>query len=222
MVGRTELLQRRLDGPHRQPAIHRGGASRATHRQLNRCRRDDDEDPLLHHELGLDRPPRDLPGGGTPAFHARIVHLAWLPTRARRNPSHPPAKAATGWSGPAVATSQKYQAAAGVSSLATTGPITVCEPTQRKHVFGLQPKWSPRPKANHEMVTAMPMPNVRTATVDHRNAMAAMGLPSGCVHPACWKRVDAAKPAAIVRALSTRLRSRQSCVAKGAGRSAGR
>ena len=54
MGGRPELLQRRLDGPHRQPAIDRGGAGRATHRQLNRCRRGDDQCPLLHHELGLD------------------------------------------------------------------------------------------------------------------------------------------------------------------------
>lgn len=165
--------------------------------------------------------PRPARGGRQPFTHESCIWLGSRPepgaTRATRR-RRPRQAGAVRRSRPA----RKYQAAAGVSSLATTGPITVCEPTQRKHVFGLQPKWSPRPKANHEMVTAMPMPSVRTATVDHRNAMAAMGLPSGCVHPACWKRVDAAKPAAIVRGLSTRLRSRQSCVAKGAGRSAGR
>ena len=55
MGGRAELLQRRVDGPHRRSETDRGGAARAAHRQLITCRREDEADPLLHHELGLDR-----------------------------------------------------------------------------------------------------------------------------------------------------------------------
>ncbi len=55
MGRRAELLQRRVDGSHRRAEIDRGGAARAAHRKLITCRRENDKDPLLHHQVGLDR-----------------------------------------------------------------------------------------------------------------------------------------------------------------------
>ena len=50
-------VSQRLVSLHLERAaeIDRGGAARAAHRQLITCRREDDEAPLLHHELGLDQ-----------------------------------------------------------------------------------------------------------------------------------------------------------------------
>jgi hypothetical protein len=102
---RAQLLQRRVDGPHRRSQTDRGGAARPAHRQLITCRREDDDDPLLHHDLGLDpaQPAaRTVSIIGAPRCGPRSTR----PPRDRRQKSTSPARsgvkasARTPWSRP--------------------------------------------------------------------------------------------------------------------------
>ena len=52
-VGRNYFSAESMDLIDNPPSTEEVPA-RATHRELNRCRRDDDQPPLLHHVLGLD------------------------------------------------------------------------------------------------------------------------------------------------------------------------
>ncbi len=164
--------------------------------------------------------PRPARGGRQPFTHESCIWLGSRPepgaTRATRR-RRPRQAGAVRRSRPA----RKYQAAAGVSSLATTGPITVCEPTQRKHVFGSSPsgrhdrrqttKWS-------RLCPCRALGRQRSTTETPWRPWAPQWLCASSMLEAgrrCQTRGDREGP-------FDALRSRQSCVAKGAGRSAGR